>query len=225
MTNLPDASDTRLVAGTATPRRRSSRHREDSSEGLQPFLSHAAGQRVSARSTTVWCSITAPASCWSAKGRACWRDSPAGLWIPPEFYQVDVAFAGAVFALPVLSALWSAIPRSPRKVLYGVQRIQTPASEWPARSCELSSIAVAPEASGNGLGKALCGLPGAGAVDGCAMRLPDHRCGWQRRGQRVLSGRRISAYAAIPATQRALDERIRDSSPTGRQTTVRNATY
>ena len=33
--------------------------------------------------------------------------------------------------------------------------IKTPESEWPARSCVLSSIAVAPETSGNGLGKTL----------------------------------------------------------------------
>jgi ribosomal protein S18 acetylase RimI-like enzyme len=39
--------------------------------------------------------------------------------------------------------------------LYGVRRIQTSASQSHQRSSELSSIAVAPEASGNGLGKTL----------------------------------------------------------------------
>jgi ribosomal protein S18 acetylase RimI-like enzyme len=58
------------------------------------------------------------------------------------------------FALPALSALVRH-PSLAAGVLYGVQRIQTSASKGPARSCELSSIAVAPEAGGNGLGKAL----------------------------------------------------------------------
>ena len=72
---------------------------------------------------------------------------------PAEFYQL-MWRCKLTFALPVLSALVRHPPLV-TKVLSGVQRIQTPASEWPARSCELSSIAVAPEASGNGLGKAL----------------------------------------------------------------------
>lgn len=72
---------------------------------------------------------------------------------PAEFYQLMWRLR-RTFALPVLSALVRH-PSLVTKVLYGVQRIQTSASEWPARSCELSSIAVAPEASGNGLGKAL----------------------------------------------------------------------
>jgi ribosomal protein S18 acetylase RimI-like enzyme len=58
------------------------------------------------------------------------------------------------FALPVVSAL-ARHPSLITKVLYGVKRIHTPMSEWPPRSCELSSIAVAPEASGNGAGKRL----------------------------------------------------------------------
>jgi ribosomal protein S18 acetylase RimI-like enzyme len=72
---------------------------------------------------------------------------------PAEFYQLMWRFK-RTFALPVLSALVRH-PSLVTKVLYGVQRIQTPASQWPSRACELSSIAVAPEASGNGLGKAL----------------------------------------------------------------------
>ena len=72
---------------------------------------------------------------------------------PAEFYQL-MWRSRRIFALPVLSALVRH-PSLATKVLYGVHRIQTPASEWPARSCELSSIAVAPETSGNGLGKTL----------------------------------------------------------------------
>jgi ribosomal protein S18 acetylase RimI-like enzyme len=81
------------------------------------------------------------------KGFAC------GFVDPVDFYRLmwDTKLA---FALPVVSAL-ARRPALITKVLYGVQRIHTPASEWPPRSCELSSIAVAPEASGNGSGKGL----------------------------------------------------------------------
>lgn len=72
---------------------------------------------------------------------------------PAEFYRL-MWRSRRTFALPVLSKLIRH-PSLATKVLYGIQRIQTPAPEWPARSCELSSIAVAPEKSGNGLGKAL----------------------------------------------------------------------
>ena len=75
-----------------------------------------------------------------------------------------------VFAFPVLSALVRR-PSLVSKVLYGVQRIHAPASEWPPESCELSSIAVAPEAAGNGFGRSLiraflaqAGLMGAHCV-------------------------------------------------------------
>ena len=72
---------------------------------------------------------------------------------PAEFYQ-SMWRSRRTFALPVLSAL-ARHPSLAAKVLSGVHRIQTPESEWPAGSCELSSIAVAPETSGSGLGKAL----------------------------------------------------------------------
>ena len=72
---------------------------------------------------------------------------------PAEFYQ-SMWRSRRTFVLPVLSALVRH-PSLAAKVLSGVHRIQTPESEWPAQSCELSSIAVAPETSGNGLGKAL----------------------------------------------------------------------
>jgi ribosomal protein S18 acetylase RimI-like enzyme len=72
---------------------------------------------------------------------------------PSEFYQL-MWNRKITFALPVLGA----VLRQPcliTKVLYGVRRIHSPAEEWPPRSCELSSIAVAPERAGNGLGKSL----------------------------------------------------------------------
>ena len=72
---------------------------------------------------------------------------------PAAFYR-SMWDAKRIFTLPVLCALVRD-PSLATKVLSGVQRIQTPASEWPERSCELSSIAVAPETSGAGLGKAL----------------------------------------------------------------------
>jgi ribosomal protein S18 acetylase RimI-like enzyme len=72
---------------------------------------------------------------------------------PPEFYRL-MWRNKRIFALPALSALVRH-PSLAAGVMYGVQRIQTSASKGPARSCELSSIAVAPEAGGNGLGKAL----------------------------------------------------------------------
>jgi len=81
------------------------------------------------------------------KGFAC------GFVDPAEFYQL-MWQTRLTFALPVVSALVRH-PSLITKVVYGVQRIQTPASEWPVRSCELSSIAIAPENSGNGFGKAL----------------------------------------------------------------------
>jgi ribosomal protein S18 acetylase RimI-like enzyme len=72
---------------------------------------------------------------------------------PAEFYRLMWRSRGT-FVTPVLSALIRH-PLLAARVLDGVHRIQTRESEWPARSCELSSIAVAPEAGGNGLGKAL----------------------------------------------------------------------
>jgi ribosomal protein S18 acetylase RimI-like enzyme len=72
---------------------------------------------------------------------------------PPEFYRL-MWRNKRVFVLPALSALIRD-PSLAAGVMYGVRRIQTSASQAPGRSCELSSIAVAPEAGGNGLGKAL----------------------------------------------------------------------
>jgi len=90
---------------------------------------------------------------------------------PSEFYQL-MWHNKLTFALPVLSALVRH-PSLITKVLYGVQRIHTPASEWPAQSCELSSIAVAPETTGNGFGKALIRafLAQARSMDACCVYL------------------------------------------------------
>jgi ribosomal protein S18 acetylase RimI-like enzyme len=69
---------------------------------------------------------------------------------PAEFYRL-MDRNRSIFVPPVLSALLRH-PSLAAKVLNGVQRIQTLASEGSARSCELSSIAVSPEAGGAGLG-------------------------------------------------------------------------
>lgn len=76
-----------------------------------------------------------------------------GFLEPADFYLLMWRHRSR-FALPVLLALLRH-PSLLNKILYGVRRIQSTASEWPPRSCELSSIAVAPETTGNGLGKAL----------------------------------------------------------------------
>jgi ribosomal protein S18 acetylase RimI-like enzyme len=88
-----------------------------------------------------------------SEGRDVLAGFACGFVDPAEFYQL-MWRSRRIFALPVLSALFRH-PSLAAKVLYGVHRIQTPASELPLRSCELSSIAVAPEMSGNGLGKTL----------------------------------------------------------------------
>ena len=72
---------------------------------------------------------------------------------PPEFYRL-MWCNKRTFALPALSA-FVRHPSLATGMLHGVQRVQSSASKGPARSCELSSIAVAPEAGGNGLGRAL----------------------------------------------------------------------
>jgi len=85
--------------------------------------------------------------CGMLDGFAC------GFVEPPEFYRLMWRNKGT-FMLPALSALMRD-PSLAAGLMYGIRRIQTSAHKGPARSCELSSIAVAPEAGGNGLGKAL----------------------------------------------------------------------
>jgi len=72
---------------------------------------------------------------------------------PAEFYETMWG-ARLVFAMPVLGALLRH-PSLIGKVMSGVRRIHANTSDWPTRSCELSSIAVAPASAGNGVGKAL----------------------------------------------------------------------
>ena len=72
---------------------------------------------------------------------------------PSEFYQL-MWNRKLTFATPIVRAVFRQ-PCLITKVLHGVRRIHAPAEEWPPRSCELSSIAVAPEKTGNGLGKSL----------------------------------------------------------------------
>ena len=76
-----------------------------------------------------------------------------GFLNPAEFYRLMWRKRGS-FVLPALPALIRQ-PSLAAKVLHGVQRIQTSAASSDPRACELSSIAVAPEVSGNGQGKAL----------------------------------------------------------------------
>jgi len=72
---------------------------------------------------------------------------------PAEFYRLMWRNRRA-FALPALSALLRR-PALAFNVLQGVRRVQDSAMDGPTQSCELSSIAVTPEASGNGLGRRL----------------------------------------------------------------------
>jgi ribosomal protein S18 acetylase RimI-like enzyme len=76
-----------------------------------------------------------------------------GFLDPAEFYRLMWRKRRS-FVVPALPALIRH-PSLAAKVLHGVQRIQTSATSAPARACELSSIAVAPEMSGFGLGKTL----------------------------------------------------------------------
>jgi glycosyltransferase involved in cell wall biosynthesis/ribosomal protein S18 acetylase RimI-like enzyme len=87
------------------------------------------------------------------EGSGCLDGFVCGFVDPVEFYRL-MWRKKLQFALPAFSAL-ARHPSLAAKVLYGVQRIQRSASHGLARSSELSSIAVAPEASGNGLGKTL----------------------------------------------------------------------
>jgi ribosomal protein S18 acetylase RimI-like enzyme len=72
---------------------------------------------------------------------------------PAEFYAL-MRRNRRMFVLPILAALIRR-PSLVMGVFDAVQRIQTQAAEEPPRSCELCSVAVAPEAGGMGLGKAL----------------------------------------------------------------------
>jgi glycosyltransferase involved in cell wall biosynthesis/ribosomal protein S18 acetylase RimI-like enzyme len=72
---------------------------------------------------------------------------------PAEFYRLMWRNRRA-FAMPALAALLRR-PSLAASVFQAVRRVQDSATECEAQHCELSSIAVTPEASGNGLGRKL----------------------------------------------------------------------
>jgi len=72
---------------------------------------------------------------------------------PAEFYR-SMWRNRLIFALPAVGALLRH-PSLGANMVNAVRRIQTTATQGPPLACELSSIAVAPEAAGKGLGKSL----------------------------------------------------------------------
>jgi glycosyltransferase involved in cell wall biosynthesis/ribosomal protein S18 acetylase RimI-like enzyme len=76
-----------------------------------------------------------------------------GFLNPGGFYRLMWKHRSA-FVWPALCALVRQ-PSLSAKIVNGVKRVRTTASEAQARSCELSSIAVLPEASAQGLGRTL----------------------------------------------------------------------
>jgi glycosyltransferase involved in cell wall biosynthesis/ribosomal protein S18 acetylase RimI-like enzyme len=72
---------------------------------------------------------------------------------PAEFYR-SMWRNRLAFAVPAMTALLRH-PSLGAHMVTAVRRIQSSATQGPPLSCELSSIAVAPEASGKGLGKTL----------------------------------------------------------------------
>lgn len=83
----------------------------------------------------------------SLNGFAC------GFGDPAKFYR-SMWRHRLAFALPALRALFRN-PSLAGHMISAVRRLQTSAIQAPVLSCELSSIAVTPEAAGNGLGKEL----------------------------------------------------------------------
>jgi glycosyltransferase involved in cell wall biosynthesis/ribosomal protein S18 acetylase RimI-like enzyme len=76
-----------------------------------------------------------------------------GFLNPPEFYRLMWEERRA-FMLPAVFALLRH-PTLTNGVLSGIQRLQTSVAQAQPVTCELSSIAVAPEVSRNGVGKSL----------------------------------------------------------------------
>jgi ribosomal protein S18 acetylase RimI-like enzyme len=72
---------------------------------------------------------------------------------PEEFYGL-MRQSRMIFAMPLLSALIRQ-PSLATKVTRCIQRIEQPASDRLAHSCELASIAVRPNACGKGVGQTL----------------------------------------------------------------------
>jgi glycosyltransferase involved in cell wall biosynthesis/ribosomal protein S18 acetylase RimI-like enzyme len=76
-----------------------------------------------------------------------------GFLNPPEFYRLMWRKKRA-FMLPALFAVLRK-PSLTGKLLSGIHRLQTSAAQAQPETCELSSIAVTPVVSGNGVGKSL----------------------------------------------------------------------
>jgi ribosomal protein S18 acetylase RimI-like enzyme len=76
-----------------------------------------------------------------------------GFLNPPEFYRLMWRNKRA-FMLPALFAVLRN-PSLSSKMLSGIQRVQTSAAQAQPATCELASIAVTPELSGNGVGRSL----------------------------------------------------------------------
>jgi glycosyltransferase involved in cell wall biosynthesis/ribosomal protein S18 acetylase RimI-like enzyme len=76
-----------------------------------------------------------------------------GFLNPPEFYRLMWRNKRA-FMLPALLAVLRN-PSLTGKTLLGIHRVQSSAAQAQPVTCELSSIAVTPEMSGNGVGKSL----------------------------------------------------------------------
>jgi glycosyltransferase involved in cell wall biosynthesis/ribosomal protein S18 acetylase RimI-like enzyme len=76
-----------------------------------------------------------------------------GFMNPPEFYRL-MWRNKRMFMLPALFAVLRK-PSLTSKMLSGIHRLQTSAAQAQPVTCELSSIAVMPEVSGNGVGKSL----------------------------------------------------------------------
>jgi ribosomal protein S18 acetylase RimI-like enzyme len=87
------------------------------------------------------------------EGRSGLEGFACGFVDPEEFYGLMSSSRG-MFALPILSAVLRH-PSLLANIFNSVQRVEAQAAQTSARSCELSSVAVRPEARGKGAGKAL----------------------------------------------------------------------
>jgi glycosyltransferase involved in cell wall biosynthesis/ribosomal protein S18 acetylase RimI-like enzyme len=88
-----------------------------------------------------------------SENRGCLNGFVCGFVDPAEFYRL-MWRSRRTFACAALAAVFRH-PSLAANVLHGVRRIQNSAAQGLPRSCELSSIAVIPEASGNGVGRRL----------------------------------------------------------------------
>ncbi len=87
------------------------------------------------------------------EGRSGLEGFACGFVDPEEFYRL-MSRNRRMFTLPILSATVRH-PSLVANIIASVQRVETQASQTSGQSCELSSVAVRPEARGSGAGKAL----------------------------------------------------------------------